>query len=1155
MRWRFLIGLGCWLLIAPDAYSADDTAQDTPASDAKPVAEVVKEQTIYIPYAKLRETFERQGRGVFLPYDKFQELWRAARDHEARTQAGKPPVSALISEATHEATVERDVVRVHAVLKLEVIGVGWQKIPLRLSDAAITSATLGDRPARIVRDGADYQLLIEHQQPDAEQLELKLDYARSFSKSPGRNSVEFHPPQAPVSRWQVRVDEAGVKIDLQPLIAASDVPAAKGDKRPHSELQAFVGAADVVRIEWTPRAEGATGLEALASVQAEQQVVIDANAVRTRALLNYLISRADLKDLSIEVPQDHRVVNVFDANVRRWTVAELPAADNAPARQRISVELFEPAKSTQQVVVELERFAGEAGQSQVVVPVVKALAVIRQQGVIVARLAEGLQAEASKRVGLSQIDKSELPASLKTGDWTFSWRYAALPFELTLDVEQVQPRVTVDSLVEARLDPQRLTLDVQAAFDIQRAGVFRLELAVPPGFEVRQVRGHAIAGSSAAQVDAYRIEGQPAGRLVVNLRRKAQGRVGLALQLVKTLNEADLLSPTGQSATLPLVVPRVIPETVEQAGGRLVIYAPESLRVNIGESKGLRSISFQEALAGMQALDATRARDARPVQAFAFSTEPAEVTLLAERRKPQVTVRQLLVARVEPGVVKYEATFFYDILYSGLKSLRLLVPADLASSLRNDTPGVRERVVAPAPENLPAGYIAWSLTGENEFVGSTRVHLSWEKPLDKFDVGTSVVVPLPHLRPQLVDRAWGQIVLVKSEAIDLRPKGQSRGVRPIDPQYDLMPGANVPGAAGAYEFHDDWTLGIEATRYDLEEVKRTSIERAVVRMVLTRADQVAVQAIYRMRSARQRIAVKLPEGAQFDTEPLRINGRSVLLEKGSRGQYSVPLVGQDPDKPLVLELQYTLSGAGRRFDLPEFPDDPAVQKVYVCAYLPPELAVVRTAGPWTDEIKWQLADGDWRYNGGIGLVPLPLRTDSALVSWVAAGVNLARSPLEAFQTDGRLYVFSTLRPAPAPEGSLRLTTVHRATLNWLLLAVLFVVGLLLLKRGPLERALAAGLTIIALVLLGIFLPLLARELVNGALLAGVVIVLVVWSLAAAQPRKPAVASAPAMPPPAEAKPSAPVSEPERTAEPPPAPSDSPPPAPPFPDDRPAEGGT
>ena len=36
------------------------------------------EKTIYIPYKRLWETFEKDKRGVFLPYEQFQELWRKA---------------------------------------------------------------------------------------------------------------------------------------------------------------------------------------------------------------------------------------------------------------------------------------------------------------------------------------------------------------------------------------------------------------------------------------------------------------------------------------------------------------------------------------------------------------------------------------------------------------------------------------------------------------------------------------------------------------------------------------------------------------------------------------------------------------------------------------------------------------------------------------------------------------------------------------------------------------------------------------------------------------------------------------------------------------------------------------------------------------------
>ena len=53
----------------------------------------------------------------------------------------------------------------------------------------------------------------------------------------------------------------------------------------------------------------------------------------------------------------------------------------------------------------------------------------------------------------------------------------------------------------------------------------------------------------------------------------------------------------------------------------------------------------------------------------------------------------------------------------------------------------------------------------------------------------------------------------------------------------------------------DWTLTMTATRYELEEVKRSSVERAVVRMVVTPADKISVQALYRMRSAEQRLEI------------------------------------------------------------------------------------------------------------------------------------------------------------------------------------------------------------------------------------------------------------------------------------------------------------
>ncbi len=239
----------CFLTVA--AFGWPLLAQDSPVSDQPPNDEVIREQTIYIPYTKLRQTFEREGRGVFLPYEKFQELWQAARGKETVMPVAQPPTGAIITEIDSAAIVERDIVRVTAQLTVELLSKGWHSVPIRLGDAAIISAKIADADARVVfENDAGYQLLLHQPDQKPSRVVVTLEYAKAFAKKPGPNSVSFQAPQAPVNRWQVRVPQAGAKINVQPMIAASEVPAAISasadpaqDTAPETVMLAFVGAA------------------------------------------------------------------------------------------------------------------------------------------------------------------------------------------------------------------------------------------------------------------------------------------------------------------------------------------------------------------------------------------------------------------------------------------------------------------------------------------------------------------------------------------------------------------------------------------------------------------------------------------------------------------------------------------------------------------------------------------------------------------------------------------------------------------------------------------------------------------------------------------------------------------------------------------------
>ncbi len=1062
----------------PSAPATD--GHDPLSGDEVQEKDPLREQTIYIPYEKLKNVFEKPGRGVFVPYEKFQELWNAAR---ARTHAEQPsqrPVDAVITEIDNEATIADQVVNVRAKVRIEILGKGWVLVPLRLQNAAIRSAQIGDAPARIVlHPETGHQLLWHKEGESPQQIELLLEYTRAYAKTPGQSSVEFEAPQAPINRWRVRVPDAGMAVQVEPMIAATRAPQEPGGADTTGrDLLAFVGAAPTVKISWNPKAEGATGLEAFATVQAEQQMVISEGVARSTIKLEYEISRAKLTQLVLEIPADQKVVNVFDRNVQRWNF------EPAEGKQLVRIDLFEATQGQQSLLVELEQFSNAAESSyEVALPLVRAVGVGRQQGIVVVRIEEGQQGEAVRRAGLLQLDQNDLPESLRSTPWDFAYRYGAVPYELAVSVDKVLPRISVTELVEADLSAEKLVLNWQGLYKIEEAGLFQLRVDLPDGFEVRAVEGKVIGTCEAAAVDSYHRVAADANTWLVNLSKKAFGSVGLWVQLERPLNDPNLLSPTGTTSTLPVPLPRATVADVEFAQGSLVVNAPESLHINPAQDDGLRSISFAEAF---QTIPATPAgsKPLQPVLAYAFAKGTAQLSVTAERRRPQVTVNQLVRAEIASGVVKFHVSLYYDIKYSGVKSLRVDVPTALTTDIHNVSQALSKEEITPKPDDVREGYTPWKFAAETELLGTTEVQLAWEQKIDELGIGKSVEIAIPRLIPNDVFRAAGQIVISKSESIDIQPTGQPVGLLPIDPQKDLLPQGRSDSAAMAFEFVGDWSLSIQATRYELETSKLTSIERGVVRIVALSQDELSIQAIYRLRSARQRLAIGLPEQADFDAQPLRINGRAVNPERESTGVIFAPLADQEIDKPFVLELRYSTPGTPGQLDLPAFPDDPAVQKVYLCSYLPAQDVLLASAGPWSDEQRRDASP-----------IPLGLRSisDEELIQWVAEGIPAAVSSAQTFPIGkSHLHVYSTLRPQKAPDGSLRLSTMNRNWFQGLVILAVAVVGLPLFRQS-LRWQLALLLLIAAAVLLiGVFVPELARTLWEGVFPIALTVLVIIW---------------------------------------------------------------
>ncbi|MCL2624600.1 MAG: hypothetical protein FWD31_13130, partial [Planctomycetaceae bacterium] len=588
----------------------------------KPLAVIEKEQTVYVPYEKLKNTFEAEGRGVFLPYAEFRRLWDAANkanEKQPDPEPVKAPIMAMITESENIARVNGDLIEVSATVRFDILEPGWHRLPLQLQQAAIIAAEIDGQPAQILGDNQNgYTLLVERKKDAPVRGELTLKYAKTYDKSPGRNSVAFNVPQAPMSRWEFRVPDADVKVDFLPMIAASELPADDGSQE--TVFRAFAGSAPTVQIGWTPKAEGATGLEALANVQTHQRMVIEEGVVRNRINLFYTISRAQLDKLAVEVPDDQKITGVIDDNVRSWNISQ---GENV---QIINVELFEPAKSAQRLLIEMEKFVPVEDALTIDVPRVKVIGVSGHQGLLAVDASLGWACEQRKTSGLIQIDPGELPQTLRIRDGGFAYRLSAPAYSLELAVEKEQPRIFARSQVQVSLDPNIEIVTMTTAYRIEKAGVFQLFYDIPAEMNVTSVapynsitrNGFILPGSEnpatgnnptnnampampVVVVDGWQLsdlpetEGKPAmKRLTVNLARKAIGTFGVQIQLQLPVNREELQSDTEKTVDVKIVAPVVPADGIEQKEGILIFNAPDSLRVTPTGFSGMQNVSFDQ---------------------------------------------------------------------------------------------------------------------------------------------------------------------------------------------------------------------------------------------------------------------------------------------------------------------------------------------------------------------------------------------------------------------------------------------------------------------------------------------------------------------------------------------------------------------------------
>jgi|GEM_PF-2770982 len=1028
----------------------------------------VVEHTIYIPYQEFWKVFEEDNRGVFLPYQDYKDLMNAA-EAAAEQHAPKQMEGVLLKEVSGHLKAEGSVIRGSAVFQMEVFSDGWHEVPLQVQEWRITSASLNGTPARLKKEKGRYVLLLEQTDDTPRELELSLDFAlpyhRATPHAPGvqEQAVLFSLPEVAVSRWNLTVPDQQVEVNVPDSVAITKLESKEG-----TQVELFLGGHKNLDVRWVPEVEGAVDLDAVLQADVRQIIALEPDRVQTKSAVHLEIDRATVEQVELRIAAAEKVVKVMSPRLKSWK------STDEGEWQRLTIQFQEPVTGDEVIHLESERYERK---DRWAAPLVEVADAERQEGQVTVTLHPELKSVTEQVTGMSRepVERPRKSNRQRSGK-VMTWGYRSLPASLQMDLEVVEPEIELTTYTSVNLTPSEITYAVHSYVNVKRSGIFQMEISIPDGFEIRNPR----LMDGQYTLERHKVSEPAEGRKRVNLDfgRRVTGRVLLAYELVRDVEHEALTRPSGESVMIDVPLVRGVGDWVVQDQGQILIGSPASLSLTVEEQAGVKEEPW------LELKEAHSVKNCEVVQfGFRYTDSPVKLDVRAIRKEPHTTVTQMMTVQASSGMIHYRADLHISVQYSGIQGLRVDVPTPLKDEIRILNREIRKEELEDAPE-LKEGMTAWRLEGASEFTGDIVIPLQWETPLEGLDVGVRKSVDIPAIVPRDVDRSIGQLIFRKVEAMDILAEQAGSALTSIDPRHDLFFGTSIPDAAMAFEFQREWDLSVTLVRYEPVQVKDTSIERGWVRQVVTRGGEVSVQGLYQIRSVRQRLELRLPDDAEFTAQPLRLNGRSVPLERGQEGQVYLPLTGFQPEEALILEIRYTLPSVGRDLRLPHFPEEPATQKVFLSVYVPENLVYLGHRGGWNFDSIWQVAKG-------YRLMPKGRLSDQQLWSWVKGQVSVSSSPLDRLTKDGQHVLFSTLDPE-TEDVSIRIQRFPFVLFRVITIGSGVLLGLLLLRASVRWRFLVSTALITALAFMGVFLPSLARAIVNNATAAAVFLVLLAW---------------------------------------------------------------
>lgn len=1057
-------------------------------SGKTPVRE--RERRVFVPFEDLEKVFKDEGRGVFLPYREFLELWNELTLRREEDEP-PPPAAAALTRAEYTGRVEDGGLVLEARLTAESFVEGWTSLPLLgkngpgISEARTGRAVLSRRA-----DGAE--LLLPGK--GVHEITLKMHAFVQHSASGGRVTLAL--PPAGVSRLTMTVPGTGLAFVTTPAAAHT---AAEDATTGATLFSSFFGSSAEQVISWSAR-QVASEMQPLILAETRLDTLIGAGALTTRADLTWRVLRAPVTELRVGLPAGEEVIGVTAPGIREWKIES--TADGA---RTLLLLAEKPLREEQKAQIVLES-AIDALPATVKAPALLLHGVAHARGMAVVRTEPQLDAAPRQMNGAARAQSAQ-PANAASTPAAAggavpvevgAFRLLRQPYELAFEVTEARPQVEVASHAQVEITRDQARLSAQVQYDIRRVGVFELRLGLPAGWSVS-----ALKGEDVAEWRAETVEGAP----VLVARLKGQKTGSTRLELAATARRAAL-----DDFTLPVLTPAEVIRHEALLGVKL----HPGLEANTKDAGG-----FQQEDGDTLQRSAPDLFTERADLAFRYRDAAAPAVLAMKSRAAQVSVEVLTLLEALEQSTRHTWTLSFDVAYAATDRFVLALPRAVAETARFVDPQIQEINRDHQPADSPAlpdaeKFVFWEIVLRGEKQGSFEITGSHEQAA-MIESGGSARVELMPVHVPGAFQETGQVAVAKAESLEIR-SAEAGTLEEMDAR-ELRPPLNLAGAFLAYKYRaPPVSLAVELARNSYFAVPQAIVTHADLVTAAATDRAQTTEAVYWVKNNDlQFLVVRLPAGARLVSEvfvdrepqqPMRREGSDDLLVRlpsgAGRAAFPVRFVFESPSARPGEKLGWLGSLLIHAPELPEA----GVLETRHRLYLPEGWSYTGVKGPLTLES----AERAWTRARRVldRLIPAfgPLPESAAQAVWnkppeVAADTRA----LYGFQVprQGRLETLRRLGPPAQVSVSFRVKKLGFALEALAFLGVLLG-GLACARRPAAQKLLLlAGAGFGALLLTGLLSAANAQIAVAAMLAAGLLALLwaagIFWSAQAAWRRK------------------------------------------------------